>query len=98
MFADTFHQQACSSYTSKTLNQSNMNTTNIEPTKHTYICNQHKHNQNTTLKTPNLSDCISCHMPLENSKTMKLELEKENLQPVKVRSHLIGINPNLTSE
>ncbi|MDG1927118.1 MAG: multiheme c-type cytochrome [Flavobacteriaceae bacterium] len=57
-----------------------------------------KHNQNTTLKTPNLSDCISCHMPLENSKTMKLELEKENLQPVKVRSHLIGINPNLTSE
>ena len=55
-----------------------------------------KHNENTTLKMPNLSDCISCHMPLENSKTMKLELEKENLQPVKVRSHLIGINPNLT--
>lgn len=37
------------------------------------------------------SNCIGCHMPLQDSSIMKLELEVNNLHPVQVRTHKIGI-------
>lgn len=37
------------------------------------------------------SNCIDCHMPLQDSAIMKLELDVNNIQPVQVRTHKIGV-------
>lgn len=39
-------------------------------------------------------DCIKCHMPLFDSKAMRVQLENDSTEtPVKVRTHLIAIYP-----
>jgi hypothetical protein len=49
------------------------------------------HSKQTSNDKISLKECVTCHMPLKNSKAMKLELEVNVLTPVKVRSHFIGI-------
>jgi predicted CXXCH cytochrome family protein len=47
--------------------------------------------ENATLLKTSFSDCVQCHMPLQDSSMMKLELELDSLFPVQVRTHKIGI-------
>lgn len=52
---------------------------------------QDLHN-NSDLDTSKLNDCISCHMPLFPSQTMKVKLENNTAETsVDIRTHLIGI-------
>jgi predicted CXXCH cytochrome family protein len=51
-----------------------------------------KHKENTRNNSISLTECIECHMPLQKSQSMKLELDIEQLTSVQVRSHYIGIN------
>ncbi len=37
------------------------------------------------------ANCISCHMPLAESNVMKIQINRDSLVAVKVRTHLIGI-------
>lgn len=44
-------------------------------------------------------NCIDCHMPVQASKMLTVELEKkEKKSPAKIRSHLIGIYPEETAK
>lgn len=40
------------------------------------------------------NNCVQCHMPLVDSKTMKIQISETNEIAVKVRTHLIGIYNN----
>ena len=42
-----------------------------------------------TLATYN--DCVACHMPLNKSQNMKIQVGLDSLVAVEVRTHLIGI-------
>lgn len=48
------------------------------------------HLSNGTLNI-NYTDCINCHMPLQASNVMKIQISHDSLVAVKVRSHLIKI-------
>ena len=36
-------------------------------------------------------DCIECHMPVQNSQQMKIQITSDSLVPVGVRTHKIAI-------
>lgn len=51
-------------------------------------------NAENQIVTNNQNNCIQCHMPLFDSKAMRVQLEKDTIEtPVKVRTHYIGIYP-----
>jgi len=47
-----------------------------------------------TATDANFEDCASCHMPFNESKAMQLELDVNELTPVRIRNHLIAIYQN----
>ena len=54
-----------------------------------------KHSEATLTSTDaNFEDCASCHMPFNESKAMQLELDVNELTPVRIRNHLIAIYKN----
>lgn len=54
-----------------------------------------KHSEATLTATDaNFEDCASCHMPFNESKAMQLELDVNELTPVRIRNHLIAIYKN----
>ena len=57
--------------------------------------NSPKHSEATLTATDaNFEDCASCHMPFNESKAMQLELDVNELTPVRIRNHLIAIYQN----
>ena len=55
--------------------------------------------QNPSLSSALTSNCIDCHMPVEDSKILTVQLEEnDKTSPAKIRSHLIGIYPAATKK
>ncbi|NER16908.1 multiheme c-type cytochrome [Spongiivirga citrea] len=52
--------------------------------------NQKKCIEDSVLLQQNNNDCISCHMPMFPSKSMKITLDRDTI-PVEVRTHLIAV-------
>ena len=51
----------------------------------------HPNPKHRTVLSENSFDCVSCHMPLESSKLMKIQINLDSISPVQVRTHRIGI-------
>ena len=51
----------------------------------------HPNQKHSTVLSENSFDCVSCHMPLEASKLMKIQINLDSISPVQVRTHKIGI-------
>jgi hypothetical protein len=58
-------------------------------------CHQSQNHTEKTLRltNANFEDCTSCHMPFVDSQAMKIDLNLNELTPVKIRNHLISIYP-----
>ena len=52
---------------------------------------EHQMNEDFKSLKTSFENCISCHMPFQDSSIMKLELEENRLVPVQVRTHNIGV-------
>jgi len=46
---------------------------------------------------PDVTNCINCHMPLQESNTLRVDLEDQQV-PIKVRNHWIRVYPSQASQ
>ena len=48
------------------------------------------------MPTPTVTNCVDCHMPLQESNSLRVDLEDEQV-PIKVRNHWIRVYPSQAS-